>query len=76
MAAKTQTKTDEKREYVVVNAMRRGLNLYHTFHGPFTKGEASAYAMHGVTYGDGEFTVEHVTPLHHHERWKIRESHS
>jgi hypothetical protein len=75
MAAIKQ-KTAEKREYLVVRSLRRGLNSYVTFHGPFTKGEASAYAMHGGTYSDGEYTVEHVTPLQHHEKWIVRDVHA
>jgi hypothetical protein len=72
MAASKQ-KTESKREYVVVRCMRRGLSVYHTFHGPFTKGEAGAYATHFDTYTDGEFTVEHVSPLQHHEKWILRD---
>lgn len=75
MAASKQ-KTAEKREYVVVRSLRRGLNAYHTFHGPFTKGEASAYAMHGTAHDDGEYMVEHMTPLQHHEKWIVRDVHA
>jgi hypothetical protein len=75
MAASKQ-KPEVKREYVVVRSLRRGLNAYHTFHGPFSKAEASAYALHHHTYSDGEYTVEHVLPLGHHEKWVMRDVHA
>jgi hypothetical protein len=75
MAARKQN-AEARREYIVVQSLQRGLNSYHTFTGPFTKGEASAYAMHGTTYGDGEYTVEHMTPMQHHEKWILRDVHA
>lgn len=72
MAAKQ--KTDVKRDHVVVCVMRRGLNQYTRLIGPFTKGEASAYAMHNTRFQNGdEYSVEQVTPLPRHEQWILRD---
>lgn len=72
MAAKPKT-ADVKREFVVLRAVRRGFNCFTTFYGPFTKAEASAYAMHENTYGNAEYTVEQVLPMPHHDKWILRE---
>ena len=71
MAAK-KTATVE-REHVVVVVMRRGLDTYHNFRGPFTQAEANAFAIHGNTYGNNEsYYVEDMQPIHHHEKWIIK----
>lgn len=71
MAAKKDA--EPKRDHVVVRIMRRGMNTYHGFHGPLSKAEAMAYAMHGNTYGSNEeFHVESMAPLQNHEKWIVK----
>lgn len=62
------------RDHVVACVMRHGLNTYTRFVGPFTKAEASTYAMHKTEYEGGEdYTVERMQPLPHHEKWILRD---
>ena len=62
-----------KREHVVVRVMRRGLDVFHHLHGPFTEAEANAYAMHGNTYGrNEECYVKNMAPIQPHEKWIIK----
>ena len=71
--AVTKKKTAAIKDYVVFRTLRRGMNTFCTLCGPFTKAEASAYAMHHSTYSDGEYTVEHVSPLPHYEKWILKD---
>jgi hypothetical protein len=66
-----------KREHVVVRVMRRGLDVFHHLHGPFTEAEANVYAMHGNTYGrNEEYYVQDIQPIEHHEKWIIKSAHT
>lgn len=66
-------KPEPKRDHLVVRVMRRGLNTHHTFHGPFTKAEASVYAGHAQKYQGDECCVESLYSLQHHEKWILKE---
>lgn len=62
-----------KRDHVVVRVMRRGLDVFHHLHGPFTLAEANAYATHGNMYDNSEYFVENISPIQPHERWILKE---
>lgn len=72
MAAKTKG-VNVKRDHVVVCVRRVGLNVHTFLRGPFTKAEGAAYAAHHSRYNKDECHLESMTPIHHHERWILKD---
>ena len=67
--AATRTKKETATDHVVVCVRRRGLNVFTTFYGPFTKAKANVFATHHQRFEGDECAVEQMENVCRHSKW-------